>query len=201
MIMTVAPEFRSAGRRLGGSAIVLAMAAGDMVLIVALASGIPGAVIAPAHLLLVAAGSLLCARATGDWSMASACGAATFALGPVGAAFALGGCLIAAHAARDQSLSAWHQKLVDRGETDKGEMLYRDIVEGRAFNAASAPRRFAEVMAAGDVGARQRVLGLLATHDGDVRDDLLKAGLSARDLAVRAPAAALVARLREAERQ
>jgi hypothetical protein len=184
-----------------GRAAVLACFAFELLLVAALAGGAPAAPVAGLHVAAVAVTTVLVARSDGDFAVALMIGSATLALGPVGLLAAVAAAKYAEIGARDPTLAAWHERIIDRQPTDPAETLYRDIAEGRAYRALGVPATFADVMASDDVARRQRLLGFLAKRDEPVPEALLAAGLSASELAVRAPAAAVVARLRQRERE
>lgn len=200
--MVAEPHSPAASRgmraRLGRALVCLAC---EALLVAALAAGVPAALVGGLHLATVIAGMWLMARGDGDFAPALIVGAATLALGPVGTAAAMAAIWRADRSGGDPALASWHERIIDRPPVDPAEALYRDIVEGRAYRPGGVPSSFAATMASGDVGRRQQLLGLLAKRDAPVPQALLDAGLSARELAVRAPAAAVVARLRERERE
>jgi len=167
---------------------------GECALVALLAAGTPVLPVAALHLALSAAAVALTARARGDFAAALMLGTAMATLGPAGMILAFAGERWAAGAAADPSLAGWHEKLTGAPPRDPAAELYRDIVEDRAYRPSAVPASFAGIMASGSVGNRQRVLGLLLKRDGPVHEDLLDAGLGAPELAVRASAAAVVAR-------
>ncbi len=181
------------------SVIGLAALAGEVVLVAALALGVPALFVAPLHLATAVTAVVVSTRRGGDFAMPLLLGASVLALGPLGAMAAI----VAARRADtlDPTLGEWHERIIDRRPVEPAEKLYRDIVEGRAYRALGVPQAFADVMSSGDVAQRQRLLGLLAKQDAPVPAGLIDAGLSAPELAVRAPAAAVVARLRERGRE
>lgn len=179
----------------------LACLACETVLVMALAAGAPAMLVGALHLATAAAGTWLIARGDGDFAPALVVGAATLALGPLGTAAAIAAIWRADRGESDPALASWHERIIDRPAVDPAEALYRDIVEGRAYRPGGVPSSFAATMASGDIGRRQQLLGLLAKRNAPVPEALLDAGLSAPELAVRAPAAAVVARLRERERE
>lgn len=178
----------------GATAIVGCCLIGECVLVALLAAGAPILPVALAHGALSAAAVILIARAKHDFAAALMLGMAMGTLGPVGLVAAFRGERWAARAAADPSLAGWHEKMTGTPARDPAAELYRDIVEDRAYRPSSIPRSFAGIMASGTVRDRQRVLGLLAKRDDRAHDDLLEAGLRAPELAVRASAAAVVAR-------
>jgi hypothetical protein len=181
--------------------VIAAMLVLELALLAALALGLPALLAAFFHLGIVVAGTVLLARIDGDFANALVIGLGTLSLGPVGALAAVAATLRAEQAARDPELAQWHDRIMDRQPASPVEMLYRDIIEGRAYRPAAVPASFADVMASSDIGRRQRLLGLLAKSEIGAPKNLIDAGLAATELAVRAPAAAVVTRLREIERE
>lgn len=179
--------------------VALAIVAMDTVLIAALAVGwLDASVAAVAHLGLAGLAGAGIGRRGCDRGFALLFAMAVIALGPIGAiASLLNRLLIRPKPAAE--LEDWYRTIVDRPVLDEAEALYQQISDGRAYAPAQPPRSFFHVMEEGNVEQRQRLLGVLVQHASGAVEPLLRKGLAARELAVRAPAAAVMARLREGE--
>lgn len=150
------------------------------------------------HGLLALAAARALARASGDRTAALLVGLGLLLMGPFGALaalLALGRERVAPP--RAAQLEDWHRQLSGAAERSAARTLHEDIAEGRAFRPGALPERFEAVMARGSVADRQAVLGLLVKERASPASPLLAEALRSRDVAVRASAAAAVARLRE----
>ncbi|WP_188906754.1 hypothetical protein [Aureimonas endophytica] len=195
----MASEVRSRPPVVALALVALAASGLDALLLAALGSGILGAgAFLALHLALGAALVALPARVTGDRGTALILGLGLLVLGPFGCLASLVICLADRAAPDDaEARGNWYRQLSGRIEADPAEILYRDIVEGRAYRPGSPPANFAAVMAGRSVDDRQTVLGLLVKQGRPAPEAVMQTALRSRDVAVRASAAAAVARLRE----
>lgn len=151
------------------------------------------------HLVLAVAVGSATSRLLADQTHAVllACGLAV--MGPFGAA----GALVVALADRSSTaghpeLEDWYRRLSGEAERNASEILQADILEGRAYRPSRVGvDNFGRILAHGTVSERQAVLGLLVQHDEQGSLDLMTTALRSPDVAVRASAAAAVARMRE----
>ena len=149
----------------------------------------------------VALAALLClklARGADDRTAALLGGMAFSMMGPIGSVIAALQILLLGverHGVRADG--GWFRALSGQTDADPAEALYDAISEGRAYRPGTVPPRYAAVMDGGSVGARQDVLGQIVRRRQPFPPALLRKGLTSRDVAVRASAAAVHARLRE----
>lgn len=180
-------------------AVALAGALADGALLALASQGrLPVAAFVLLHALLALAVAGALARRSGERAGALLVGLGLLLMGPfgaLGAVLALGRERIAPP--RAAALEDWHRQLSGAAERSAARTLHEDIAEGRAFRPGALPERFDAVMARGSVADRQAVLGLLVKERASPASPLLAEALRSRDVAVRASAAAAVARLRE----
>ncbi len=178
---------------------VLACGVFDCLLVLAvLAHAMPLAAALVLHVGAVLIVCVVIGRGTNDATFALLSCLGMMLMGPIGGLLAVVQMLAlrlapASHAA-DQ---AWFRTLTGVAESDPAEMLYEAIAQGRSFRPGAAPERYGAIMRSGSVAARQDVLGQIARRNRAFPPSLLRAGLTSRDLAVRASAAAVYAKLRE----
>ena len=151
-----------------------------------------------AHIVVASASWPVCARAN-DCTNAALAVLSILVMGPVGAL----GTLILLYGVR-RSPGSEPARMVPghRAAGAAAAGSYRGLVEeGRAFcPASSRVIRFATIMATGTVMHKQAVLGIIAQRFHPDYMPHLRAGLTSPELAVRASAAAVFAKLREGER-
>lgn len=189
------------GIRVRDIAIVVAAGMVDGVLLLeamAQAIALPLAFTLHAAITLLASVAML--RGARDATFALLCGLAMMLAGPAGGLVAILQMVVLRlipYSRRDNQ--AWLQMLSGANDQDPAETLYEAISHGRSFRPGPAPRSYAGIMAGGTVADRQDVLGQIVRGHRDYPPALLRAGLTSPDLAVRASAAAVYAKLRAAE--
>ncbi|RFC63441.1 hypothetical protein DYI37_10410 [Fulvimarina endophytica] len=104
--------------------------------------------------------------------------------------------LVLSRAAAPASRAEWNRDARREGDDD-ATRLYEAIVQNQAYQGRKAPERFDRVMSEGSIADRQWVLAQIVRSDRTYPFALVEAGLKSRDIAVRASAAAVYARLRE----
>lgn len=135
-----------------------------------------------------------------DAALGAASTAAVLFAGPVGV---IAAALVAASLARARRRSSadretWYRSLAGHATIDPLARLCGDIANGRAFDPALAPVvPFARIARAGDLAAQQRLLGIVAREPDPALARHLRTLLRSPRAAVRASAAAALARLRE----
>ena len=174
------------------------VAAGADGLLMARAVDVSPPVFSALHLTLAALVGLAACYGTTNRTPALLFALGTACLGPLGAIGTAIICLRLAPAPqRRDELSRWHRQLSGAVYRSDAQTLYEDIVEGRAYQPGSVPPGLGAVMASGSIGDRQAALGLLLNQKHSVPPHLIEMALRSRDVAVRASAAAVVARLRD----
>jgi len=196
MTTAAAPAFR-----LGLAALAVLVAAGLDGLLLGLAwrGDLGAATFLVPHLVLAIGSAFALARiAAGDRTGALLVGLGLLVMGPFGALLALAATgRVALRPSGRVKVERWHRRLSGAPEPSAARSLHEDIVEGRAYQPGARPPRFASVMEAGSVGDRQAVLGLLVKERVPAPPELMALALRSSDVAVRASAAAAVAKLRE----
>ncbi|MFN3686657.1 hypothetical protein [Salinarimonas sp.] len=135
-----------------------------------------------------------------DAALGAASTAAVLFAGPVGV---LAAAFVAASLARARrrpsaDRETWYRSLARHATIDPVARLCGDITNGRAFDPALARVvPFARVARAGDLAAQQRLLGIVAREPDPALARHLRTLLRSPRAAVRASAAAALARLRE----
>ena len=180
--------------------VLLAAGLGDALVAVAVADGwlpLPIAILSHVALAVLLCASL--ARRADDLTPALLGGLAFLLMGPAGSVIAALQILVLGFERRGEEADiGWFRTLSGHTDADPAEALYDAISEGRAYRPGAVPPRYAAVMGGGSVGARQDVLGQIVRRRESFPPALLHKGLTSRDVAVRASAAAVHARLREA---
>lgn len=142
--------------------------------------------------------SVVLIRQNQDRSLAVLGGLGVMLMGPMGSIVTLFQMLVLGRAESGSGLDqTWFRSLSGNCDIDPAETLYEAIAQGRAYRPGPVPDRYAAVMASGSVTARQGILGQIVRAKRAYPPELLRAGLTSRDVAVRASAAAVYAKLRE----
>lgn len=135
-----------------------------------------------------------------DAALGAACAAAVLFAGPVGVLAAAIVASSLARARRNPSAEreTWYRSLAGHASIDPLARLCGDITNGRAFDPALAHVvPFGRIARAGDLAAQQRLLGIVAREPDPALARHLRTLLRSPRAAVRASAAAALARLRE----
>ena len=192
---------RVAGPRMRDVAIVLAAGTLDGLLVL---SVLGQAIALPVAFALHAGATMLASIAmlhgARDTTFALLSGLAMMLAGPAGGLIAIlqmAALHLMPYSHRDNQ--AWLRMLAGSNEPDQAEALYEAIAHGRSFRPGPAPKSYAAIMTRGTVAERQDVLGQIVRGHRNYPPALLRAGLTSPDLAVRASAAAVYAKLRANE--
>lgn len=180
-----------------GFAVLLVAALDAVVILLTIDQDIPVLLGAVAHLAMACLGYWLVAKRLAEPAFGLLLGVWSSLLGPLGALMA-GGAFAWARNARSVSLidEPWLRRLSWQASDD--DALVAALRDRRAYSARGAQvQSFATVMRDGSVTEKQIILGLIAKSYERAFHELLMEALRSHEVAVRASAAAVLAKLRD----
>jgi hypothetical protein len=180
-----------------GFAILLVAALDAVVILLTIDQDIPLPLGAAVHLAVAGLAYWLVAKRLAEPAFGLLLGVWTSLLGPLGALMA-GGAFAWASKARSASLidEPWLRRL--SSQTSDDDALVAALRDRRAYHARGAQvQSFAAVMKHGSVTEKQIILGLIAKSYERAFHGLLMEALRSHEVAVRASAAAVLAKLRD----
>lgn len=176
----------------------LAFIAETVLAAVVWAGGLTPLVWTAIHLGLAVACVLVLTIRAADLTAAVVTGLATLTMGPVGAFGAMLLLLRLAFASGGFSEDApWYRRLKGGAAGDRAGELYLKIVSGRAYRPGAMPQAFDAILKHAPVPKRLEALAEIADRSDAFPPTLLEIALKSDEIAVRASAAAVHARLRD----